>query len=76
MVRPVSLGSNSRLCVDARILAFGQGFHAAVAISENLCVSDNPALGAPYAAFGAFYFLISAIWLTVKNVRQRSALVD
>lgn len=29
---------------------------------------------APYAAFGAFYFLISAIWLTVKNVRQRSAL--
>jgi uncharacterized membrane protein HdeD (DUF308 family) len=29
---------------------------------------------APYAAFGAFYFLISAIWVTVKNVRQRSAL--
>jgi len=29
---------------------------------------------APYAAFGAFYFLISAIWLTVKNVRQRSVL--
>ena len=31
---------------------------------------------APYAAFGAFYFLISAIWLTVKNVRQRAALAD
>ncbi|WP_454688358.1 DUF308 domain-containing protein [Achromobacter aloeverae] len=29
---------------------------------------------APYAAFGAFYFLISAIWLTVKNLRQGSAL--
>lgn len=27
---------------------------------------------APYAAFGAFYFLISAIWLTVKAGRQRS----
>lgn len=28
---------------------------------------------APYAGFGAFYFLISAIWVTVKNVRQRSS---
>ncbi len=27
---------------------------------------------APYAAFGAFYFFTSAIWLTVKNIRQRS----
>jgi hypothetical protein len=27
---------------------------------------------APYAAFGAFYFLVSAIWLTVKNARLRS----
>jgi len=31
---------------------------------------------APYAAFGAFYFLISAIWLTVKHVRQGPALVN
>ncbi len=30
---------------------------------------------APYAAFGAFYFLLSAIWLTVKRARQRSAAV-
>ena len=30
---------------------------------------------APYAAFGAFYFLVSAIWLTVKNARQGSAAV-
>ncbi len=29
---------------------------------------------APYAGFGAFYFLIAAIWLTVKNGRQRAAL--
>ncbi|PQO28136.1 DUF308 domain-containing protein [Blastopirellula marina] len=27
---------------------------------------------APYAAFGAFYFLVSAIWLTVKDAGQRS----
>jgi hypothetical protein len=26
---------------------------------------------APYAAFGAFYFLISAVWLTVKLARQQ-----
>ncbi|WP_343550530.1 DUF308 domain-containing protein [Pantoea sp.] len=28
---------------------------------------------APYAAFGVLYFLISAIWLLVKNSRDRSA---
>ncbi len=28
---------------------------------------------APYAAFGAFYFLASAIWLSVAKMRQRSA---
>jgi len=28
---------------------------------------------APYAGFGAFYFLISAIWLTVKGRRTRAA---
>jgi len=26
---------------------------------------------APYAAFGAFYFLVSAIWLQVSDVRRR-----
>lgn len=26
----------------------------------------------PYAGFGVIYFLISALWLTVKNARQRS----
>lgn len=26
---------------------------------------------APYAAFGAFYFLISAVWLTVTDARRR-----
>jgi uncharacterized membrane protein HdeD (DUF308 family) len=28
---------------------------------------------APYAAFGAFYFLVSAIWLTVAAYRSRTA---
>lgn len=27
---------------------------------------------APYAAFGAFYFLVSAIWLTVSNARKHA----
>ena len=27
---------------------------------------------APYVAFGAFYFLVSAIWLTVKDARSRA----
>lgn len=27
---------------------------------------------APYAAFGAFYFLVSAVWLTVSDFRQKS----
>jgi hypothetical protein len=25
---------------------------------------------APYAAFGAFYFLVSAVWLTIKDARR------
>jgi uncharacterized membrane protein HdeD (DUF308 family) len=29
---------------------------------------------APYAAFGAFYFLVSALWLTASDVRRRKAL--
>jgi len=28
---------------------------------------------APYAAFGAFYFLVSAIWLSVSDARRRKA---
>jgi uncharacterized membrane protein HdeD (DUF308 family) len=30
---------------------------------------------APYAAFGAFYFLVSAIWLTVSDIRRRSKVI-
>jgi hypothetical protein len=28
---------------------------------------------APYAAFGAFYFLVSAVWLTVSDARSKRA---
>jgi len=28
---------------------------------------------APYAAFGAFYFLLSAVWLTVRDARRHSS---
>lgn len=28
---------------------------------------------APYAAFGAFYFLVSAVWLTLSDARRSSA---
>ncbi|MET0724366.1 MAG: DUF308 domain-containing protein [Tardiphaga sp.] len=28
---------------------------------------------APYAAFGAFYFLVSALWLSVSDARRRKA---
>lgn len=28
---------------------------------------------APYAAFGAFYFLVSAVWLTIVDARRRRA---
>jgi hypothetical protein len=27
---------------------------------------------APYAAFGAFYFLVSALWLSVSDVLRKS----
>jgi len=30
---------------------------------------------APYAAFGAFYFLVSAVWLTISDARSRSRTV-
>lgn len=30
----------------------------------------------PYAAFGAFYFLISAIWLTVSEARAKKRLLS
>jgi uncharacterized membrane protein HdeD (DUF308 family) len=36
-------------------------------------VADTLIRVAPYAGFGAFYFLVSALWLTVKGVKQPAA---
>lgn len=36
-------------------------------------VPDTLIRVAPYAAFGAFYFLISALWLTAKGARSASS---
>lgn len=36
-------------------------------------VAPGIAAVAPYVAFGAFYFLVSAVWLTIKDARSRSA---
>lgn len=35
-------------------------------------IADTLVRVAPYAAFGAFYFLVSAVWLTVKSTRSAS----
>lgn len=37
---------------------------------------DALATVAPYAAFGAFYFLVSALWLTARGARARRSLVS
>lgn len=47
--------------------ALAGAFMAAVAIGAH--EPDITAI-APYAGFGAFYFLLSAIWLTVSNARH------
>lgn len=36
-------------------------------------VADTLIRVAPYAGFGAFYFLVSALWLTVKGIKQPAA---
>jgi uncharacterized membrane protein HdeD (DUF308 family) len=38
-------------------------------MSAGTMAAPGIALIAPYAAFGAFYFLVSAIWLTVREMR-------
>ncbi|HEY4078934.1 MAG TPA: DUF308 domain-containing protein [Rhizomicrobium sp.] len=48
--------------------ALAGAFMATVAIGAH--GPDITAI-APYAGFGAFYFLLSAIWLTVSNARHR-----
>jgi len=38
-------------------------------MAEGAPVIDTVSRVAPYAGFGAFYFLVSAIWLTVRDAR-------
>jgi hypothetical protein len=59
----------------AMILSGAQSALAGIFFLKTAAGSATPDITAiaPYAAFGAFYFLISAIWLTVKDARRGSA---
>ena len=58
----------------AMILSGAQSALAGVFFVKQAGGSTLPGIAdiAPYAAFGAFYFLVSAIWLFIKDVRARS----
>ena len=58
----------------AMILSGAQSALAGAFFFKQAADSATPDITAiaPYAAFGAFYFLVSAIWLTVKDARFRS----
>ena len=78
-------GSAGELAVLHSVLAEDSGqAQAATPCKGPMGVPCGPGVaGAPtppdiaaiagYAGFGAFYFLLSAIWLAVKSARQRSA---
>ena len=51
----------------AQSAAAGAMFLRAASAPETPSIADI----APYAAFGAFYFLVSAVWLTVSAARRR-----
>ncbi|MEM4987556.1 DUF308 domain-containing protein [Collimonas sp. H4R21] len=57
------------------ILSGGQSALAGVIFIKQANGSNAPSITAiaPYAAFGAFYFLVSAIWLTISDARRRKA---
>ncbi len=58
----------------AMVLSGAQSILAGVffVIQSGASLSLAAATVAPYAGFGAFYFLVSALWLTVKQRRARS----
>jgi len=58
----------------AVILAATQSILAGGFMLKMASGTDPVGIGniAPYAAFGAFYFLVSAIWLTVSDARRNS----
>ena len=57
------------------ILSGAQSAFAGVMFLQAAAATEVPEIDAiaPYAAFGAFYFLVSAIWLTVADRRRRAA---
>jgi uncharacterized membrane protein HdeD (DUF308 family) len=61
----------------AMILSGAQSAIAGTAFFKMAAAAAPPSIVAvaPYAGFGAFYFLVSALWLTFKKVRPRAAAV-
>jgi uncharacterized membrane protein HdeD (DUF308 family) len=59
----------------AMILSGAQSALAGAFFVKQATASAVPSITvvAPYAAFGAFYFLLSALWLTVSDMRRRKA---
>jgi uncharacterized membrane protein HdeD (DUF308 family) len=59
----------------AMILSGAQSVLAGVFFFKQANAPEAPSITdiAPYAAFGAFYFLVSAMWLTVSDARRRKA---
>ncbi|KJV10739.1 membrane protein [Elstera litoralis] len=56
------------------VLSGAQSMLAGVFFVEQATGTALPSITAiaPYAAFGAFYFLVSAVWLAVAQARRRS----
>lgn len=59
----------------AMILSGAQSALAGAFFLKQASLSGSPGISdiAPYAAFGAFYFLVSALWLAVSDARRRRA---
>jgi uncharacterized membrane protein HdeD (DUF308 family) len=62
----------------AMILAGAQSAIVGVVFIKQATASVVPGITdiAPYAAFGAFYFLVSAIWLTISEARAKKRLLS
>ncbi|PXA99384.1 hypothetical protein DMC47_03785 [Nostoc sp. 3335mG] len=63
-LRRWSAGGQWAMVLSGAQSALAGGFFV---VSANTMNNPDITLIAPYAAFGAFYFLVSAIWLTVKD---------
>lgn len=59
----------------AMILSGAQSALAGAFFLKQASLAGSPGISdiAPYAAFGAFYFLVSALWLAVSDARRRRA---